>query len=280
MAKTESTSDSSSVRRIALRIVPDTGRLDARALKDTFERLHSLDLDLELEVRLVARDGTVEYYVSTDSTQESTIEHTLRRVFPSETSIEREPLSDETLPEAPTAALECVGRGDRRLDWQTRLTPVERDDDDLQFPLASVVDTLADADATVVYQTVLTPKPDWRADAELRIDRLKRNRDTVGQRLSDIVTGEYETDPSYEDAYASHQDRIDSIRETDSRKSFAVNVRAIADGPDAKPVLEELGNAFRPTGGDHYQVVPRVYTDEESTTEVAEQIEAVDCIDT
>lgn len=278
MAKTESSPEASS-RRIALKIVPDTGRLDARALEDAFERLHSLDLELELEFRLVAREETVEYYVTVDSTQDSTIEHTLRRVFPAETSIERDSLPDAIAPEAPTAALECVGWGERRDDWQTRLKPVLRDDETLQFPAASVVDTLADADATVVYQTVITPKPDWRGDAEFRIDQLKRNRDTPAQRLSDFLFGEYKLDATFEDADPSHQQRIESIRETDPRQSFTVNVRAVADGPDAKPVLEELGSAFQPVSNEHYRIVPRVYTDDESATEIADQIDAVDCID-
>ncbi|QLD90344.1 ATP-binding protein [Natronomonas salina] len=279
MARTESSPDPSSTRRIALQIVPDTGRLDGRALEDAFERLHSLDPDLELEFRLVAREDTVEYYVTVDSTQDSTIEHTLRRVFPAETSIERDPLPDDIVPEVPTAALECVGWGERRDDWQTRLKPVLRDDETLQFPAASVVDTLADADSTVVYQTVITPKPDWRGDAEFRIDQLKRDRDTPAQRLAEFIFGEFETDASFEDAAPSHQQRIESIRDTDPRQSFTVNVRAVADGSDAKPVLEELGSAFQPVSNEHYRIVPRVYTDDESTTEIADQIDAVDCID-
>lgn len=279
MAKTESSSDSTSARRIVLRIVPDTGRLDARALEDTFERLHSLDLDLELEFRLVAREGSVEYYVTADSTQESTIEHTLRRVFPAETSLERESLPEDIVPDAPTAALECVGWGERRDDWQTRLKPVLRDDEALQFPLASVVDTLADTDSSVVFQTAITPKPDWRADAEFRIDRLKRNRDTPAQRLAAFFSGEYKIDPSFEDADRSHQKRIESIRATDPWQSFTVNVRAVADGADAKPVLEEIGNAFRSVSNEHYRVVPRVYTDDEPTIEITDQIDAVECVD-
>lgn len=106
----------------------------SHALEDTFERLHSLDPDLELEFRLVARDGTVEYYVTVDSSQESTIKHTFRRVFPAATRIEREPLPQELPIEAPTASLECVGWGDRRLDWQTRLQPLECDDEPSNFP--------------------------------------------------------------------------------------------------------------------------------------------------
>lgn len=119
MAKTETSSDTTTRERITLRITPDTGQLDHRALEDTFERLHSLDHDLELEFRLVARDGAVEYYVTAAPGQTATIEHTLRRVFPAESIIGRETLPAELPPDSPTAALECVGWGDRRHDWQT-----------------------------------------------------------------------------------------------------------------------------------------------------------------
>ena len=276
MAEASSPSPVRSDERTALRIVPSTDSIASEHLRDIFERFHALELSLQLEVRLLAHDGHIEYYICPAAAGTNTIEHALRRLFPDSTEVETATLSTETV-EEPAAALELHGRGERLRDWQTRLRPVVRDDETVQLPLASVVDVLADVEAqtTVIYQTVLTPKP----DAEVRIDRLKRHRDTFGQRFASTLTGEYEADPDIEDIDRSHRERIESIRAADMRRSFVVNTRAIASGPRAEATLREMGNAFRPASGRFYGIQPRVTSDDEAVDTISEQLQQSECIE-
>ena len=280
MAEASLPSQTRSDKRTALRIVPSTDSIASEHLRDTFERFHALELSLQLEVRLLARDGHIEYYVCPTTADIDTIEHVLRRLFPDSTEIETATLPTAT-DEEPTAALELHGRGERRSDWQTRLRPVVRDEETVQLPLASVLDVLVDieTETTVVYQAILTPKPDWRPDAEIRIDRLKRHRDTFGQRLASNLTGEYEADPDIEDADRSHRERIESIRAADMRRSFVVNARAIASGPRAEATLREMGNAFQPASGRFYGIEPRVTSDDEAVDTITEQLQQSECIE-
>ena len=182
--------------------------------------------------------------------------------------------------EEPTAALELHGRGERLRDCQTRLRPVVRDEETPQLPLASLADALTDldSDTTVVYQAVLTPKPDWQPDAQVRIDRLKRHRDTFGQRLASDLLGECEADPSIEDVDRSHRARIESIQAVDTRHSFIVNVRAVAAGQQAETTLREIGNAVQPASGRFYRIRPRVTADDEAAAKIAGRLRDADCI--
>ena len=280
MAEASSSSQTRSGERPTLRIVPSTNSIASEHLRDTFERFHALDLSLQLEIRLLARDGRIEYYICPAAANIDTIEHALRRVFPDSTEVETTTLPTGAV-EKPTAALELHGRGERLRDWQTRLRPVVRDEETPQFPLASVVDALADldSDTTVVYQAVLTPKPDWQPDAQVRIDRLKRHRDTFGQRLASDLLGEYEADSSIKEADRSHRERIESIQAADTRHSFVVNVRAVAAGQQAETTLREIGNALQPASGRFYRIRPRVTADDEATAEIAGRLRDVDCIE-
>ena len=256
-----------------LRLTLDTEPLHAARLEAAFSRLHSLGYDVRLDVRLVATDGQIAYYVGTAGTHAATVEHTLRSIFSEGTQLDRE--TPPELPAKPTAALELRGRGERREDWQTRLQPVtDGDGTHTQFPLAAAVDALADADATVHYQALLAPKPDWGADASLRIDRLTRNRDTPAQRFFDFLLDDYTVDPDVEDADPAHQRRIRSIQATDPGRSFAVCARAVASGDGAEATLEEFGTALRPADGPFYHVHPVVRRSEERVGRLADAIEA------
>ena len=182
-----------------LKITLDEGKLNAAGLETAFTRLHSIGFDAKIEVRLVAENGHIEYYVGTQKERFRTLDRTLYRVFPSGTDFEVDTPPD--LPTEPSTALEFRGRGERRGDWQTRLRPVyDGYDEHVEYPLAAVIDTLASTDASVVYQAILTPKPDWTADASLRKDDLMQGRDTWGQRMYGFVFDEYNFDATIEDA--------------------------------------------------------------------------------
>lgn len=253
-----------------VRVHLDTDRLDATRIEDTLSRLHRLRSGQCLEVRLVA-DGTVRYYIGTAEPQSAEIEDILHTLFPDGTSITHE--SPPPLPDESDAALTVRGRGDRRDDWQTRLRPVTtRGSDRTRFPLAGGIDALASAEATVHYQALLVPKPDWRADASLRRKQLRRNRDTTAQRLIGSIM-ESESPPSERTADRSHQQRIDSIEAIDPKHTFSVYARAVADGPDAASKLASFGDALTVADGEFYAIDPLVHRDTERVTDVAEKIE-------
>jgi DNA helicase HerA-like ATPase len=256
-----------------VRIALDTGPLNVEALEETFERLHALGGRFRLDVRLLTGEKRLEYYIGTTQEHRSTLEHALRQVFPEGADFETTDLPP--LPAAPKAALQLRGRGERSDDWQTRLRPVT-DGERAQFPLATAVETIADTESTVVYQTLLMPHSDWRGDAQLRIEELKRDRDTTAQRLFDFLGDEYEPDPDLEDADPTHRKRVRSIQTAAPKHSFRVYARAIAAGPDSPAILEELANAFRAADGDFYSIDPIVYVDDESIEAIADRIEATE----
>ena len=119
MAEASSLSPAQSDERTALRIVPSMDSIASEHLRDTSERFHALKLSLQLEGRLLARDGHVKYYVCPTAADIDTIEHALRRLFPDSTKVETTTLPTGTV-EEPTAALELHGRGEHLSDWQAR----------------------------------------------------------------------------------------------------------------------------------------------------------------
>jgi DNA helicase HerA-like ATPase len=279
MAEATGATDAAVGERGGLRIVPSAEAIDGTRIRAVFERLHGLDAALQLEMQLVASAGRIEYYLRPHTVELASVAHTVRRVFPEATEIE--PATVPEPPADPAAALELQGRGERRLDWQTRLRPVSGEDDAPQFPLASVVDILAaiDTDTTVVYQAVLTPKPAWQAAADLRVDDLTRHQDTLGQRIAATITNDPDPDPSIEDTDRSHRERIDSIQAADTRHAFTVNARAVASGPRAEAILQEMGTAFRPASGQFYGIRAHITTDDDATGEIADRLDAAAVID-
>lgn len=240
--------------------------LDSKTLTTAFERLHRVDPSLRLEWLFVTDGDRVEYYVGVDGEYQRTVEHIIRSLFPDETTVEpseNTPLKRES--ETPTAAVEFHGRGIRRKDWQTRLTPVCDADDEPQFPLSGLADTLADAQSTVVYQVLIEPYRDWTADGDARIIDLEENRDTTGQRLFEFIAGDFEPpDPS--DIDPEHQRRIEQIETADAQHAFAVNARAVVHGDDAEAVTKELASTFAPADGEFYKIAPRLRTGEAAQT--------------
>lgn len=263
-----------------VKVVPSTDAIEPSDIREAFDRLHRLGTGFELEVRLTKTEDAVEFTIIVPGDHRTTVEETLRRLFPVETEFTSPSTRPTDIPAEPTAALELLGQAARRRDWQTRLKPVVNEDDSTSFPLASVADALANSDSRVVYQAVLAPKVNWKADADLRVDDLVRNRDTPGQRFLDSWLGPDSVDEQERSTDPAHRERIESIEETDPRRSFVVNARAIATGPDAERVLETIGNAFQAADGPFYFVEPRVHTDDEQVERIREQIENAELVRT
>lgn len=127
-----------------LRIRPSDQSLTARAITSAFEKIHRVDASIKLEWLLVTNGDHVEYYLGTADEYHRTVEHIVRSLVSEKTTVESTTHTPPTIEEeTPAAAVEFRGRGERRDDWQTRLTPVCRDEKPPLFPLASLVDVLA-----------------------------------------------------------------------------------------------------------------------------------------
>ena len=150
--------------------------------------------------------------------------------------------------------------GDRRADWQTRLTPyaqLRTDDADVQLPLTSVAETLATTETPVVFQVLLKPKPDWTTEADLRRRRLRRGEESFVGRLVTGLLVPTETTDEPRDLPAEVQRRLDELDEKETRHSFSVNARAVAvTDPGQQPprVTEELRTALESVGHSCYQL--------------------------
>ncbi|WP_255152179.1 type IV secretory system conjugative DNA transfer family protein [Halorarius halobius] len=263
-----------------LRIRPTDDPLPADRITGQFEQLHQA-LDAPVEWLLVA-DDEIAYYAGTRPRARDTLARILDRLTPDSYRIER--VDTDPMPDldGPPVAAELHGRGDRTDDWQTRLRPPAFTDAPEQhdtarveaapgLPLESIVQGLTDADATVVYQTLLTPKPDWSGDAEYRIRRIDDHRDTLGQRLYTFLFGSVDTDDDRHsprrsehrrgDAGSVPGTRIDAILAKSERHCFDVNARLLAGGPDAEPVVRDLAAAFSAVGGDFYEITATTHTD-------------------
>jgi hypothetical protein len=160
------------------------------------------------------------------------------------------------------AGVEFRGVGERHDDWQTRLTPLTTfaGQDSSRWPLALVADALVDADVPIAFQALVQPKPDWRGDAQYRIDDLRRGEDTRGARILRYFVeppdGEYGP-RDVDDLGDETAKRVKEIREKDAQRSFTVNARAVALGTDStttETALEDLTTAFEGVTNSFYRI--------------------------
>lgn len=292
MSRDESAADTAA--RQSLRITPATERLDPETVHTQCRRLHALadsqsglqslfDRSAPPTIELCLHsDGTrIEYLVGGTGDDAAPILDTLDRLchtlFPDSYAIERVERQPETLVPTPDTAPElqalvCEGVPDRRQDWQTRLTPFEQfqTDDHARIPLATVVETMAGTAVPMVYQTLITPYPDWTAAADDRRAAIEAGQDTLGGQLLTSLTGldapTADAEPTREgtgaaDALpASDRSRLESIDAKDATRSFVVNARLVAvagaDDGSADP-LAELTAAFSECAGPHYELAIR-----------------------
>ncbi|QCJ45873.1 ATP-binding protein [Haloprofundus sp. MHR1] len=171
------------------------------------------------------------------------------------------------------AAVEYEGCVERPRDWQTRLTPFsefeagESNQNQSQskthtrIPLAAIIETMAASDCSIIYQTLLRPKPDWTAAADVRRKALETSQDTLGGKLSTAVFG-----PPDDDLPIPHSDeaRLDELAVRETHRSFDVNARIaiLSHGEDtstaATAIAHELASAFAPVGRTSYELTGRV----------------------
>jgi len=312
--------ESSAADRAYLRVHPSETALPAGRLPARMVELHDLDPGRVGPIEcLLCSDGQggVGYYLGVGTAAVDRFERVCRGLFPDDYDITRaDPTVAELLeedvdttgdgdhgePAGPSdesqavAALEIGGRGSRRGDWQTRLTPVAgaadsvptddrpsyrrggaaEGDDTGHSPsptavpgtgasptagaaLATVAEALASADCPAVYQAVARPKPPWVATAKVRIDDVARGLDTYGDRLVDYFFG---TEPLERD---ESRPRARAIKAAAWKRSFVVDARVVARGPGAERAVRDCSSAFSALGTRFYSVDTRMHVDDATT---------------
>ena len=132
---------------------------------------------------------------------------------------------------------------------------------------------MLDTDGLVVYQALLRPKPDWSVEAETRVRQLEHNEDTFSQRAFKTLVGPTDPEELEDDAATTpaHRKgdtgsrpgtRIDGILAKSATRSFDVNARPLATGPNATATARELASGFAAIGGDFYRIGHRLHTDD------------------
>ena len=310
-----------------VRIQPSTDEISPDALTSHIQRLHSLASAVDdqswyqrlrsgeqrvpkiIEWLLVSTDDHLKYYVSIHEDAETVcnldpLEGLLRGLFPDSYELEQCSLDPTTALKIPEnietpeytdetrethlSAIEFVGRGERRDDWQTRLTPYtefQSEKTESRPPFAAVAETLATTDIPVVFQVLLRPKPDWTLEADLRRRRLQKNEESFVGRL---VTGMFAPDqpsrdtPPKQTVTPENQRRFDELDEKDTRDCFSVNVRAVSTAPtetDARQTVNALSTALDPIGHSCYQLDTETHHAALCASELTQGSKALDLLD-
>ncbi|MFC6723427.1 hypothetical protein ACFQE1_03275, partial [Halobium palmae] len=239
--------------RTYLRIRPADTPLDARTLETQFRRLHRLEprsgggvLDklrgsarptIEWVLTTTGSSTGITYLVGIDDEELlDGLERVLRSMLPDSSEFERVTHTPESLlsPAIDPVGVEYRGVTTHAKDWQTRLQPftdlrpASTDDRATpRIPLAGFVETMADAACPITYQVLLTPKPDWSTDADVRRLDLREGTDTVGGRLSNAVFGPSPEGEGTDHLLAADRERLAHLDDRDCSRSFVVNARAV-----------------------------------------------------
>jgi DNA helicase HerA-like ATPase len=254
-----------------------------------FKQLHAT-IETPVEWLLVADPAaeTITYYVGVPEAALPAITRICNRIFPDEyviTETNDGPFEGVST-DGDIAAAELKGQGERHDDWQTRLRPPNVSDAPAQhdtprvedapgLALGSIAEGMLDAQGHVVYQALIRPKPDWGADAELRIRDLERGVDTYSGAFVEFLFGDLTdgaeddqstTTPAHERGDTGHVPgtRIDAILAKSESHSFNVNARILATGSDAETTARDLATSFEAIGGDFYSITHDLATGEDA----------------
>ncbi|WP_076610444.1 conjugal transfer protein [Natronorubrum thiooxidans] len=185
-------------------------------------------------------------------------------------SSEDEPIDDskgdDEYVEPSPLGVEWVGKTGRKEDWMTTITPFVIEELDEEYdaerpPLSAIVDALHEMTVPIAYQVVWQRKPDWRDDAEIRKSNLRNGRDTWSEELIGSWIEPVDADPEERELSQESQNRIRRIESKHPRRTFTVNVRAVAmgdpDDTDLHAELEQLKSSLDPLEGPFYELVGR-----------------------
>ncbi|WP_436927590.1 hypothetical protein [Halosimplex amylolyticum] len=187
------------------------------------------------------------------------------------TGTESTPSADAESP--PLAGVDYRGHAQRPCDWQTPLTPFSQLTNDShattgdthRLPLTTLVETMRDADAPVVYQVLCRPYRDISPDVEEYELALETGTATLGGKLREaLFPRPVEEDRAYEPP-ANDQERLDGLHERDTHWTFQVTARAVVfpdeTGRPPANIAKSLASALSPLNGSFHRVEGTVEAD-------------------
>jgi len=220
--------------------------------------------------------------VNGDETDLTTLERVLRSLLPDSYELSRtvwglEQHRSQTSRQGDdtrVAGVRWIGEADDRQDWQTELAtePVGGTSDAAgRSPLTTVVNAMQGSSVPMVYQAVITPCSDWSRRGDSHIRSIKTNTKTPINKIINSGGEKLEDDTLNHSA----QQRIEQVKNRDSKRSAVVNARAVALGPpdvDIESDLETIESAFAYFGGDFHRVIGRHFESAPVTDDAAESV--------
>lgn len=265
--------------RTYIRIRPTDTPLNAQTVATQLSRLHQQQLPKAdawyrrpfqstrptYETLLVSDGTTVMYYVGVDSDLADSTSRILRSLYPDTYEFSHQDWApDSTLVDTEhLAAVEYLGQVGRPKDWQTKLTEFESflTDEHARIPLATIVETMADADVPMVYQVLFRPRSDWTGERDERVLALEEQHETIGDQLTTAIFGP----PEEPNLPVADEARVEELGERNPRRSFDVTARvAVADSRNrtsVERIANDLADAFSHVSHTSYEVTGRVRTD-------------------
>jgi DNA helicase HerA-like ATPase len=203
-------------------------------------------------LRLPDRDGeAVKINPSSKLEKVDSRMHLERPTFTEDRDILARPSRDEVDP----CAVRWRGRGTRKGDWMTTLrsdnTSGEEPDDGYS-PKPSVLSDLllqlCEMEYPLVFQITFQARESWAIQASSRQDDLKKGEDTTMEKVVSKVTGPSEARDK-ESLPSEVTKRINQIDRKNARKTFDVNLRAVAVDSTAALSAEDSPHAPTDEGG-------------------------------
>jgi DNA helicase HerA-like ATPase len=179
------------------------------------------------------------------------------------------------------AGVEYRGHAKRRSDWQTPLVAFDditidahdnsrhqhAQTESRRVPLATLVETMQEADIPIVYQAVCQPYEDWSSRQHKHIDDLRTGTVTIGDKLFELVHQRSRDELRAYDPPPVDETRIERISSRDPGRTLCVSARAVAltrSSPGyANDIARTLANAFGHIGTEFHEVRGHLRTDDE-----------------
>ncbi|WP_442904990.1 ATP-binding protein [Haladaptatus sp. CMSO5] len=239
-----------------LRVRPSSQTLHVRDIAPAIESLHKLTVDSQssglaqsllgtssypprFEFLAVSEgtDAPVEFYYGADGDCDA-IEDRLRSIYPTTFDIDRTQLDLQAklthqVEDVAPMGVRWHGVAEHKRDWMTTMTPftahfdtaVVDDDTETRVPLAAVIDHLVEATSPMAFQVVFQRNPDWSPEAWQREHDIKHGLDTLYGKARDFFDP---VTPEEHDLSSHDQARLECLQTKNPKRTFTVNLRAIA----------------------------------------------------
>ncbi|WP_139203456.1 ATP-binding protein [Halorientalis persicus] len=245
-------------------------------------------------------DAQIRYFVGTDDNELlPDVKHVLRTALPNSYELREVTWHPrqiyEQLPVAATpedchphpaitparpyvAGVEYCGHAKRRSDWQAPLAPFEEIIDNSEapqhhrnqnqresrrVPLATLIETMREANVPVIYQAVCRSYDDWTGDRRSYLQTLRDDEDW----LMDLISQRSQEEKRAYQPPPEDQARIDAIRTRDPARSLLLSARAVVltrtDPPLADSIARELTSVFGHVGTQFHEVRGQLRTDDD-----------------